>query len=200
DDALGQHGVGHLGEAGDVGARHQVALHAVGLGSLGGVGVDVLHDVLQPVVHLFKGPGQPQRVLAHLQAAGGHAAGVGSLGRGEQHAVRLQVGHRVGGGRHVGAFGHRVAAARNQRFGAFQRQFVLGGAGQGDVAGHVPDALAALHILGGGHIVQVGLDAGALDLLDLLHQLVVDAVLVHNVAVGIAHRNDLAAQLGGLLV
>src|SRR5699024_10222418 len=45
-----------------------------------------------------------------------------------------------------------------------------------------------------------GLDARALDLLDLLHHLVVDAVLVDDIAVGIAHRDDLAAQLGGLLV
>ena len=35
DDALHQHGVGHLGEAGNVGTGHQVALHAVGFGSVG---------------------------------------------------------------------------------------------------------------------------------------------------------------------
>ena len=57
-----------------------------------------------------------------------------------------------------------------------------------------------LDVLSGGDIVQVGLDAGALDLLDLLHDLVVDAVLIHDVAVGVGHGDDLAAQLGSLLV
>ena len=155
---------------------------------------------MQTAVHLVEGPGQTQAVLAHLQTGGGHAARVGRLGGGKQHAVALQVGHRLGGGGHVRALGHREAAVRHQRLGAFQRQLVLGGAGQRDVAGHVPDALAALHVLGGGHIVQIGLDAGALDFLDFLDDLVVNAVLVHDIAVGIAHGNDLAAQLGGLLI
>ena len=37
-------------------------------------------------------------------------------------------------------------------------------------------------------------------LLDLLNDLVIDAVLIDDIAVGVAHGDDLGAQLGGLLV
>ena len=155
---------------------------------------------MQALVNLVKGPGQAQAVLAHLQTGGGDTAGVGCLGGGKQNAVLLQVSDGIRGGGHVGALGYAVAAIGNQSLGTVQTQLVLGGAGQGDVAGDGPDALTALDILGGGDILQIGLDAGALDLFDLLDDLIVDAVLVHNVAVGVGHGDDLAAQLGGLLV
>ena len=199
-NALPDHGVGHLHEAGDVGARHQVAGHAVLLGGLGGVVVDVGHDVVELLVHFLEGPAQTHGVLAHLQAGGGYAAGIGSLGGSKQHTVLLEPGNRLGGGGHIGALGHSEAAVFHQGLGALQGQLVLGGAGEGDAAGNSPDALAALVILGGGDVIQVGLDALPLDLLDLLDDLVVDAVLIHDVAVGVAHGNDLAAQLSGLLV
>ena len=114
--------------------------------------------------------------------------------------MALEPGHRLGGGGHIRALGHGKAAVLGKGLCPLLVQLVLGGTGEGNVTGHGPDALAALHILGGGHVVQVGLDPGPLDLLDLLDDLVVDAVLVHDVPVGIAHSDDLAAQLGGLLV
>ena len=200
DNALAHHGGGDLLKAGDVGTGNQVALHAVLFGGGGGSLVDVDHDVVQALIDLLEGPGQAQAVLAHLQTGGGNTARVGSLGGGKQDAVALQVGDGLGGGRHIGTLGYAVAAIGNQSLGTVQTQLVLGGAGQGDVAGDGPDALAALDILGGGDILQIGLDAGALDLFDLLDDLIVNAVLVHNVAVGVRHGNDLAAQLGGLLV
>ena len=155
---------------------------------------------MQALIHFFESPGQAQAVLAHFQAGGSNAASVGCLSRGKQDTVLLQVSDGIRGGRHVGTLGYAVAAIGNQSLGTVQAQLVLGGAGQGDVAGDSPDALAALDVLGGGDIVQVGLDAGTLDLFDLLDDLVVDAVLVHDVAVGVGHGDDLAAQLGGLLV
>ena len=81
-----------------------------------------------------------------------------------------------------------------------QADLVLGGAGQGDVAGNGPDAGAALVVFGVRVGVHVLLDAAALDLLDLLDASQVDAVPVVDVAVGIAHGHDLAAQLGGLFI
>ena len=139
-------------------------------------------------------------VLAHLQRGGAHAAGVGGLGGPEEHAVLLQVLDALDDGGHVRALGYAVAAVLHQRLAGIQADLVLGGAGQGDVAGDGPDAGAALVILGVGMGIHVLLDAAALDLLDLLDAGQVDAVLVVDVAVGIAHGDDLAAQLGGLLV
>ena len=88
-DALPDHRVGHLHEARDVGAGHQIALHAVLGGGVGGVVVDVAHDGVQLLVNLLEAPAQAHGVLAHLQAGGGHAAGVGRLGGGEEDAVLL---------------------------------------------------------------------------------------------------------------
>ena len=51
-----------------------------------------------------------------------------------------------------------------------------------------------------GMIGHVFLDAAAAHFLDLLNSVQVDAVFVDDVAVGIAHRDYLAAQLGSLLV
>lgn len=162
--------------------------------------VDVGHDVVELLVHFLEGPAQAHGVLAHLQTGGGYAAGIGSLSGSKQHTVLLEPGNRLGGGGHIGTLGHGEAAVLHQSLGALQGQLVLGGAGEGNAAGNGPDALAALVILGGGDIIQVGLNAVPLDLLDLLDDLVVDAVLVHDVAVGVAHGDDLAAQLGSLLV
>lgn len=59
--ALLDHGVGHLTEAGDVAAEDVVAGHAEFLGGFMGGLEDVGHDVLELGVDFFKGPG---RILA----------------------------------------------------------------------------------------------------------------------------------------
>lgn len=55
--ALLDHGVGHLTEAGDVAAEDVVAGHAEFLGGFMGGLEDVGHDVLELGVDFFKGPG-----------------------------------------------------------------------------------------------------------------------------------------------
>ena len=197
---LAHHSAGDLLEACDVGTGNQVALHAVTLGCIGSVLVDVDHDVVQALVNLFKGPGEAQAVLAHFQAGSSNAAGVGCLSGSEQDTVALQVSDCFRGRRHVSTFSNSVAAVGNQCLGTFQLQLVLGCAGQSDIAGNSPDALAALNVLSGGNVIQVSLDAGTLDFLDFLDDLVVNAVLVHDVAVGVAHGDNLAAHLGSFLV
>ena len=77
-------------------------------------------------------------------------------------------------------------------------KLVLGGAGKGDVTGDSPDASGVFHIFGGGHIVHIGLDAVPLDLLDELDGAVVDTVLIHDIAVGVAHGHHLGSHLAGL--
>ena len=74
------------------------------------------------------------RVLAHLEARDGDAAGIGGLaGRVEEFRVLEDV-HAFEVGRHVGAFRDRDAAVRDQRAGVLAEQLVLGRAGQSDVA------------------------------------------------------------------
>jgi hypothetical protein len=79
DEALVHHRVGDLEEAGDVGAVDVVAGGAVLGGGVDALLVDGLHDAVQAGVDLFARPGEAQAVLRHLEAGGGHAAGVGGL-------------------------------------------------------------------------------------------------------------------------
>ena len=118
DQTVGQHGVSHFQEAGDVGAGHQVAGLAVLGGGARGVVIKVGHNVLQMAVHLLEGPGHAHGILAHLQGGGGHAAGVGGLGGGKEETGSLQGFHRVGSAGHVGTLGHGEAAVLDQGFGS----------------------------------------------------------------------------------
>ena len=200
DHALGVHGVGHLQEARDVRAGLEVAFLAVFLGGVCHVVVDVDHDALELGVDLLGGPAQALGVLAHLQGGGGHAAGVGGLRGPKEHARGLQGLDAFHHGGHIRALGDAPAAVLDQGLGGLEADLILGGAGQRDVAGDGPDAGAAHVVLGVGMGVHILLDAAAAHQLDLLHAVQIDAVLVVDVAVGIAHGHDLRAQLGGLLV
>src|SRR5438067_13123427 len=81
DDALIEHRVRDLEEAGDVGPVDVVAGGAEALRRLQAGGMDALHDDAEPVVHLLARPGEAHAVLGHLQPGDGHPARVGGLAR-----------------------------------------------------------------------------------------------------------------------
>ncbi len=137
-------------------------------------------------------------VLAHFQSGCSDAAGVCGLAGSEQNTVLLEIFGGLKGGGHVGAFRNGNAAVGNQSLGIIQIQLVLGGAGQSHVALNGPYALA-LVVFGIGTIVFVLGQAGALDLLDLLDGIQIQTLGVINPAGGIAHSDNLGAQLHGLL-
>ena len=198
-DSLSHHGLGDLQEAGDVGAEHQVA----GLAALDGSVVagleDLLHDAVQALIHFVEAPAQTHAVLGHLEAGGGDAARVGRLAGAVEEAVLHDDLDRLGGQRHVRTFEHGHAAVVDQSLGAGGVHLVLAGAGVRDVALDVPDVLAAFDILGAGNLVSIDADAGAALLLDVEQDIEVDAVGIVDVALGVGHGNDLAAELGDLL-
>src|SRR5699024_9069899 len=78
-------------------------------------------------------------------------------------------------------------------------ELVLSGAGQGDVRRDVPDAAAPDEAGPAAAALGVLVDAAALDLLDLLQQLEVDAVLVDDVSRGVRRGHGHPAELGDLL-
>ena len=182
-----------------VGAHHQVSFRTACLGGVISIVENILHDILQTLVHFLECPGQAQRVLAHLQAAGGHAARVGGLGRAVEHAIFQIHVDRLRRGGHVRALAHYLAAVCGKQLGAGLVDLILRGAGQRDIAGDAPDAAAAFVILGGGHRLNILGDAGTAGQLDLLHHIQVDAVFVVDIARGIGQSHDLAAQLGSFL-
>lgn len=89
--ALVGHGIDHLFEASNVAPGNQAGELALAgldvlLGRLEPVPEAVLHDLLQLLVDLFSCPSHPLRVLGHLEAGDGHAAGVCCLAYGARLA------------------------------------------------------------------------------------------------------------------
>ena len=198
-DALGDHRVGDLDEAGEVGSGNVVALHAVLLGRVVGVVVDGLHDVLELGVDLFGGPRKAHGVLAHLETGNRDAAGVGGLAGRERDAA-VEVVDGVGRAAHVRSLDDHHAAVLDEHLGVIAVEFVLDGAGEGDVALDFP-GLAALDELGA-ELGGVGLDDVVVAGAELEH--VIDAFLSHSlfvidVAVGTGDGDNLSTELNELL-
>ena len=66
-DALSHHSLGNLHEAGYISALDIVNIAVGLLAVLHAVLVDILHDSVQAVVNLFRGPAEALRVLAHFE-------------------------------------------------------------------------------------------------------------------------------------
>src|SRR5574343_827405 len=97
DDALGEHRVGNLDEAGDVGAIDVTDL-AVCVATMDHAGfMDVAHDLVEAGIDLLPRPGKAHGVLAHFQARRGNAAGIAGLAWGVEHAVTFEYLHGLGG-------------------------------------------------------------------------------------------------------
>src|SRR5690554_742166 len=199
DHALGQHGVGYLDEAGDVGALDVIDVTILALAIALTGRVDGLHDGVQAGIDFAIGPLHAHGVLAHLQTADSDAAGVGCLARGEQDAGFLEDVDGLQGRGHVGTLGDAEAAVGDQRARVIPIELVLGGAGQGDVTGQVPGALTGeeLQIQLIGHVQQ----AGAALVLQI-HQVVPlfggHALGEVQGATGVGYRDDLGTQFHGL--
>src|SRR5699024_7650136 len=117
-------------------------------------------------------------------AGGSNAARVGSLRRAEEYAVCLECLNRFRGGRHIRALGNELAAVRDQCLGVVAVELVLGCAGERDVALDAPRTLA-LRVGAARNTLCVLLDAAALDFLDILDNIEVDAVGIVDEAVGV---------------
>src|SRR5699024_10285338 len=139
------------------------------------------------------------RVLLHLERAGRDAAGVRGLAGRVGDLGLAEHGHGLGGAGHVRALGHGEHAVLDQGAGVAGAELVLRRGRDRDVGRDVPDA-AALDEAGAlAAALGVLVDAAALDLLDLLEQVEVDAVLVDDVAGGVRGGDRGAAELAGLL-
>src|SRR5574344_3056208 len=201
-DALGDHGVGDLDEAGDVRAHHVVALLAVLLGLLPRVVVNGLHDALELRIDFLAGPADAAGVLRHLEARGRDAAGVRGLARGvhDLRADELRDGARRRG--HVRAFGDERAARlleHERRVGSVE--LVLARAGEGAVV--LRDELP--RILAGRELDALALELAelaALDVFEVHHlreEILRDAVLDDDRAGAVREGDDLRAELHELL-
>lgn len=199
DNALSHHCVSNLQEACNVCAEHEVA----GLAALDGCVVasleDVLHDALQLLVNFFESPAHADGVLAHFETGSCNAASVGCLAGAVEQAVAENLLDCFRGKRHICAFEYCHATVVDKVLYVVSVHLVLGCARHCDVALEGPDALAAFVILGAGNFVCVNADACAALLLDVHDLLEINAVGIVDVAVGVAHCDNGAAELGALL-
>lgn len=140
------HGISHLDEAGDVASddkRWEDVLGEPGVfASSAAAGLEAfLHDILELLVDLFGGPGEPLGVLGHFQPTDCYTTGVGGLAGSIPHclvafvqlAVSLEMFDGSERAAHVGAFGDVSGSALDEALGFGAGDFVLSGAGEGDV-------------------------------------------------------------------
>ena len=197
-NTLSLHCLCNLKETCNVSTCNIVAFHIITLGSIINFMEDINHDLMKFCINFVRCPGKSLGVLAHFQTGGGDAAGVGSLARRVEQAGLDDRVDGLGGQRHVRAFEHGHGAVFDDGLRALEIHLVLGRARHGDVARHGPDVLAALDILSACDFVGIDGDASSSLLLDVEQNLEVDAVGIIDVALGVAHCNDLAAELDAL--
>ena len=63
--------------------------------------MDGVHDVVQALVHFLGAPADVHSILAHLEAAGGHTAGVDSLAWSKDHLGLDEGVDGFGGAAHI---------------------------------------------------------------------------------------------------
>ena len=138
-------------------------------------------------------------VLLHLERRGGDAAGVGRLARGEGHpglARRRWTASGVVG--MLAPSATRAAVATSASAARSSSSFWVA---QGSATSHGTSQMRAARRTNSRRGARLGVvaDPAALDLLDLLQQLEVDALLVDDVAGGVGAGDHRAAELVHLL-
>ena len=160
-----------------------------------------MHDLLQAAIHLGCRPRDVHCVLCHLQAAGGHATRIDGLARGEGDAMLHEVIHRLSGATHIAHLGHQAHATRMQGLGIGQCEFVLRGAGQGDIHRMLP-RFAPREESGLGIALGIGshdILATEPELQHIVYLVAAHTLWVEDITVGAAQGHHLGTHLGGLL-
>ena len=83
DDALCQHGIRYLLEAGDICAGYVIAFAVVFLRRVVDVFKDIRHDRVEAVIGVVKGPRITGRILLHFQRGGSNTTSISGLARRE---------------------------------------------------------------------------------------------------------------------
>lgn len=87
DGSVGEHGLGDLFEAADVGAIHIIDTTGTGGPGLDTASVDAAHDLLEASIHFLPIAADAHGILTLLEAAHGDASGIGGLSLRVEDAV-----------------------------------------------------------------------------------------------------------------
>ena len=161
--------------------------------------VNVLDEILEPLVDFLARPRDAQRVLALLQSRNCHAACIRRLRRSEQDLGVQEPLHSFRDSGHVRALAHPDDAIVQQHLRLVAADLVLRRGRKSQIAGHCPRALPRMVRAAKG--LGVLPDAPAplrLECLEPLELVGVDAVRVVDETVRIGRRDHLGAELNQL--
>ena len=163
--------------------------------------MDVRHDAMQLLIHLFTCPGDALGVLRHLQTGGGHTTRIHCLTRSKELLGGDELVHSLGRAAHVGNLCHAQRLVGEDGIGIGTVQFVLGGTRQIDVGLLLPrfpaweeGGAVELLLVGLAHIVTRG--AQFQHILDLLG---IQSCGIIDVTVGSADGDHLGTEFRRLL-
>ena len=125
DQSLVHHRVRDLEETRNVRSIHVIAGRAVLLGGAIADFVDSLHDVIEPVIHLFARPRDAHTVLRHLQAGRSDTACVRGFAGTEKNPRLEKLMDAVDSSRHVRALADNIDAVLQQIGRVFGVDLVL---------------------------------------------------------------------------
>ena len=144
DYTLSHHGASDLHEASDIGTLDVVDV-AVGLFAvLDALLVDAVHDFVESLIDIGGTPAEVSGILAHFEAGSGYTACIDSLAGSVEHLLLDEEVDGFGGTSHVGDFGHALYTISDELGGIVTIEFVLGGAGERDVALALPWTLVGI--------------------------------------------------------
>src|SRR5690554_3708356 len=103
--------------------------------------MNVLHNALQFLIYLSRGPLQTHRILTHFKSRYSHTTSVGSLTGPIKDLTIEEDLNGFRSRRHVGALCHTNTAVVYKRLGIVAIQFVLSGAWQGNITFGLPWSL-----------------------------------------------------------
>ncbi len=160
--------------------------------------MDIDHDGLQLVIDLRRCEDGMSRILPHLDAGAGYAAGIGRLGRSHDDAVLHQVGDSIVGRRHVGTLAQEPAAVGHHLFRILQVNLVLRRARDVQIGLDAPRLLASIERSAGEllRIRRADILAGAAKRQQVILLLpACNAVRIVDVAVRTGDGDDLRTEL-----
>ena len=104
--ALCHHGIGHFHETCDIGSLDIVDVSVGLFAILDTLFMDVVHNLMELLVHFCFAPAQSHRVLCHLQARCCHTARIDRLAWSEELSGSDKLLSSFGCASHVGHFGY----------------------------------------------------------------------------------------------
>ena len=199
-DSLAHHSLSNFHEAGDVSALHVVDVSIGLFAVLDALLVNVAHDFMKFLIHVFGAPLDMAGVLAHFQTGSGHTTGIDSLAGCVGDACGDECVDSLGGATHIGNLGNELYLIVDKLLGIVTVEFVLCGARQCDVHLLLPGLTTCIECRTGEFvgIRSNNIVARSAEFEHIVDFLGIQAGGIVNVSVRAGDGNHLGAKFGSL--